>query len=208
MSDANTAVPAGWYADPNEYGTQRWWDGAAWTAHTHRGIPGAAVAAAPRVADGTPTSTPWIWVIVALPLLALVTLFTFDPMRYVQLDAMNDPYSSYLFFLDPWYLATIALSFVIYGATVWCAYLDFAALARLGYTRRFHWAWAFLSSLLYVIGRSVMVRRESGRGFAPLWTAIGVTVATVVIAIVWSVWIMVVLVTSVTEMYGSTSIAT
>ncbi|MEV4422364.1 RDD family protein [Patulibacter sp. NPDC049589] len=27
------AVPAGWYADPSDPGSQRWWDGAAWTEH-------------------------------------------------------------------------------------------------------------------------------------------------------------------------------
>ena len=38
-------TPAGWYADPNQPGQQRYWDGAAWTAHI-------APAAAPPPAPG------------------------------------------------------------------------------------------------------------------------------------------------------------
>lgn len=29
------AVPAGWYADPEQPGRQRYWDGTVWTEHTH-----------------------------------------------------------------------------------------------------------------------------------------------------------------------------
>lgn len=31
---ASPATPAGWYADPNDPGSQRYWDGSAWTEHT------------------------------------------------------------------------------------------------------------------------------------------------------------------------------
>jgi hypothetical protein len=42
-----TTAPAGWHPDPsNPAGALRWWDGSAWTAHTHP-----AVAAPPPVAQ-------------------------------------------------------------------------------------------------------------------------------------------------------------
>jgi hypothetical protein len=36
-SAAAGATPAGWYPDPSAPGTQRYWDGAAWTDHTAPG---------------------------------------------------------------------------------------------------------------------------------------------------------------------------
>jgi hypothetical protein len=40
----------------------------------------------------------------------------------------------------------------------------------------FHFAWVFLSSGVYPIGRSVVVRRRTGAGIAPMWVTIGVLV--------------------------------
>ncbi len=68
------------------------------------------------------------------------------------------------------------LGWPLYGLTVLFSYLDYAALGRLGYARRFHWAWSFLWPLVYVVGRFVMVRRQAGRGPASLWVAIAATV--------------------------------
>ncbi|MDH3302737.1 MAG: DUF2510 domain-containing protein [Acidimicrobiia bacterium] len=34
MTDNSGRAPAGWYADTNQPGTERWWDGQAWTEHT------------------------------------------------------------------------------------------------------------------------------------------------------------------------------
>lgn len=33
MTDSSGGAPAGWYADTNQPGTERWWDGQAWTEH-------------------------------------------------------------------------------------------------------------------------------------------------------------------------------
>ena len=41
----STAVPSGWYPDPQVAGTMRYWDGAAWTEHAATGYDPAPVAA-------------------------------------------------------------------------------------------------------------------------------------------------------------------
>ncbi|HEY5182779.1 MAG TPA: DUF2510 domain-containing protein, partial [Dermatophilaceae bacterium] len=38
-------APAAWYADPSSAGVLRWWDGHAWTEHTHLSTPEPTVAA-------------------------------------------------------------------------------------------------------------------------------------------------------------------
>lgn len=197
------AVPAGWYPEPSGAGGQRWWDGARWTEHA-TAAPAPVYPSAPQyapygsaraatVAAGTPVDTLWIWLVVALPLVSILPFFAWDADGYMRrvmspsataLDQLG-PYT------DPWYLTAVLLGWVVYGLTVWFAYLDTAALARLGYTRRFHWAWAFLWSLVYVIGRSVVVKKQAGRGTAPMWVAIGLNVAILVASMVWSVMLIV-----------------
>jgi type VI protein secretion system component VasF len=44
-----------------------------------------------------------------------------------------------------------------------------------------------LSGLVYVIGRSVIVRRVApGRGLVPIWVSVGVFVVGLVVALVWT----------------------
>jgi hypothetical protein len=98
---------------------------------------------------------------------------------------MTDPMAQVRMYLDPMYLASVLLGWGAYGASVVFAYLDVVALRRLGYARQFHWAWAFLSSLVYVIGRSVVVKRQAGHGAAPMWVTIALNVALFVGTFVW-----------------------
>jgi hypothetical protein len=161
--------------------------------------------AAARVPEGTPVDTIWIWLIVALPVLAVLPIFFWDFESYLEQSMSMSSSSTVLTALgpytDPWYLALTFGSWIAYGLVVWFAYLDWAALARFGYQRRFHWAWAFLSSLVYVIGRSVVVRRQAGRGMLPMVAAIVVTVLITIGVIVWTVLFMVSVVNASMEMY-------
>jgi len=51
-NSAETALAAGWYADPNGSGVPRWWDGVAWTAHVAPGHePPVPAGTAPPVPD-------------------------------------------------------------------------------------------------------------------------------------------------------------
>ncbi len=74
-------------------------------------------------------------------------------------------------------------------SSVVAAYFDFRELGRLGYAKRFHWAWNFLSPV-YPIGRAVVVQRQAGAGRATMWIAIAAIAASVLISVIWSIWLM------------------
>lgn len=192
--------PPGWYPDGTP-GVLRWWNGTGWTAST---VPVAQPAPQPypQVAPGTRTHTVWIWAVVAVPLAALaltiVQLVLMQQMMQQYLLAFSrlqtDPYTT-----DPanvsgliaWTNGMMSgamllslVSLVLYGVGVVFAFLDHRELGRLGYQRRFHWAWNFLTPV-YAIGRSVVVRRQAGAGQAPMWAAIAITAASFLAPIIW-----------------------
>jgi hypothetical protein len=124
---------------------------------------------------GTKPHTPWIWLIVVLPLLPMLALMTID---WSSLIDLSDPtgQSAFALYAHPAYwLATLG-GWVSYGLCAWFAYLDWRELGRRGVPQPFHFAWVFLSGVVYVIGRSVVVRRRTGEGIAPMWAAIGTMV--------------------------------
>lgn len=175
------AQPAGWFPDPSGGPGTRWWDGQNWTQHVSDPSQVYASAEPRRVDPATPLYTPWIWLIVLLPLLSLVTLLFWDMDAYLTASmSTDDPFAQYR---DPGYLAEQALSFVIYGVTVLFAFLDRRVLLQRGFDRPFHWAWTFLGGIVYIIGRSVVVRRRSGRGLLPIWVYIGVFVLSMTVVI-------------------------
>ena len=194
MTDSPAAIPAGWYADATIPGMMRWWDGAAWTAHTAPagGAGGAASAARQVLPLDRPVYSPFIWVIVLLPLVTYALLFTWQP-DFAALNRSARAGSSgvtvmYGSILTPGYFLIIASSWLLYAAIVVLAARDRAWLERQGVVRPFHWAWAFLGGLVYVIGRTVIVRRVAApRGLTPIWVLIGVFVLGFIVSIAWTV---------------------
>ncbi|MCU1580430.1 MAG: hypothetical protein JWP19_2634 [Rhodoglobus sp.] len=180
MTNAPT-VPAGWYPDPAGGPKQRWWDGTQWTEHFQEPYSPAVAAAVLKAPEGTPVYTPWIWIVALLPLLQLIPLATFDFGGYVR-GAMS-PYGSIAMMTSPGYLLLTLGGWVIYGLSALFAYLDWRRLAAVGMPRPFHFAWVFLSSVVYVIGRSVVVRRRTGRGITPMWVSIAGLVLSFIFAI-------------------------
>jgi len=195
---AGTAAPAapGWYTDPWGQAPQRYWDGASWTPQT---VPGGGKAQRPRLPEGTPVQGIGIWLLAVLPILGAITPWLYrvdtssiaDYLRAVE-DASESGSSAYVpppdvsGFLGAGYGLVSLVGLVLTVVLVVLAYQDAKHLARVGVVRPFHWAWSILSPIVYVIGRSVVVRKVGGVGaFAPMWTAIVVMVVAQVSALIW-----------------------
>ena len=73
------------------------------------------------------------------------------------------------------------LGLLPYALSVLLAALDRRALGRLGVVRPFHWAYAFIPAPVYLIGRTVVLRRRVGRGLAPLLTWLAMIAAVIVL---------------------------
>ena len=175
--------PAGWYPDPSGGQGTRWWDGQSWTQHISDPVLQVYTSNEPRRVDpSTPLYTPWIWLIVLLPLVSLIGLLFWDMDAYMTSSiSSTDPFAQYS---DPGYLLLQGSSWLLYALSVLFAFLDRRVLLQRGFDRPFHWAWTFLGSAVYIIGRSVIVRRRSGKGLLPIWITIGVFVISMIVVIV------------------------
>ncbi|MGV8882516.1 MAG: DUF2510 domain-containing protein [Rhodoglobus sp.] len=188
-----SSVPAGWYPDPAGTPRQRWWDGNAWTEHYNEAPVAtqpyagaqqpyagaqqpysyAATAESLKAPEGIPIYNIWIWLILALPVLS--TTVSYATTDWGGIATTVGPTNGTL--------VLSAVGWVFYGLSVFFAYRDYKTLLALGVPRPFHWAWGFLS-LVYVIGRSVVVRRRTGHGILPMWIAIAFMALTFVVTIV------------------------
>jgi Protein of unknown function (DUF2510) len=184
------ATPPGWYPDPQGGPVVRWWDGSQWTQHAQN-----AYAAPPplKAPEGTAPYTPFIWILALSPLVSLAMYLTFDWVGYFRryFESTLDTVTSnsftgmsgiYQSLFTPGYFILLIGGWVFYGLSVLVAYFDFRALRNRGVPKPFHFAFTFLGSIVYVIGRSVVARRRIGRGIAPMWVYIGLTVAVVIVS--------------------------
>jgi hypothetical protein len=165
----STTTPPGWYPDPSGQPGNRWWDGAAWTQHVN---PPAGPVQRPRIPDGVATDTLPIWLLALQPVLVVLLQFAYRPeLRFRTIGPGGlqalDPASVY----TVGYFVLQVGGLLLYGAAVLLAFLDHRALRRRGVVRPFPWPWAFLATIVYVIGRFVVVRKVApGRPMWPLWT--------------------------------------
>ncbi|MFC0680934.1 DUF2510 domain-containing protein [Lysobacter korlensis] len=174
--------PAGWYPDPEGLQRQRWWDGQRWTADVAPlSAPQPYTGARPQLTApaGTDWNTPWIWLVLFLPLLPAIPLLFVDWSALTAIDPNtleSDLDRQFAVYTSPAYLASVLGGWLAWGLAVVFAYLDFKTLRDRGVPSPFHWAWAFLSSVVYAIGRGVVTNRRMGKGMVVVWVAVGLIV--------------------------------
>jgi hypothetical protein len=197
------AAPPGWYPDPAGTGRLRWWDGSTWTDQystpPQQGVysgpyAGSPYSAGPYANTATPLQrpnvgrdaavyNPLIWAITLLPLVPTVLLLLWNPeLRFITIGRQQTPTLDPLSIFSPAYFMLVISGFVAYAVSVLLAYFDSEQLKRVGVVRPFHWAWSFLSSAVYVVGRSVIVSKVArGRGLVPIWVMIGLFILNIVV---------------------------
>ncbi len=194
-----TSAAPGWYPDPSGNGGQRWWDGTTWTQQ----VPYTYQTAVPRAPEGARTNTPWIWLIVVLPLVTTLPLFFVDWGAFVRSQLDTSATAALAMYTSPAYLLTTVGGWVVYGLVVFFAYRDYRFLQAQGVPRPFHWAFAFLSTYVYPIGRAVVVKRRTGGDGGILAWSISALVVSFVLVIVLLVVMMNQGFASMSTLYGS-----
>lgn len=154
-----------------------------------------AYAAAPvlRAPEGTRPNNGFIWFYSSLLVLPIITFAAFDlsgVMRSSVTETManpTNPFAAYGAILTPGYTVLLFASFLYYASSVVFAFRDYRAQLAAGIPRPFHWAWTFLNSLVYIIGRTVVVKRRTGGGLGPLWLYLGLYLLYIVVVTIKSV---------------------
>lgn len=145
-----------------------------------------------KAPPGTDPSTPWIWLILLVPIVQTLPVFLLDWAGFVE-AAILDPTgtSTTALFADPAYLTVVALGWIGTAAMIGFAYLDWRELNRRGVPQPFHWAWIFLTLVIsfavYTIGRAVVAYRRTGTGLSVMWATIAVLVGGFVVAMVFAI---------------------
>ncbi|MEJ1231120.1 MAG: DUF2510 domain-containing protein [Galbitalea sp.] len=204
-STGAAAAQAGWYTTTPGSDVLRWWDGTRWTDHVYDPATASADGEAARAPEGTSPSTVWFWLIAAgSPLLQLLLLIpTVSWLTTFTTTDLADPTAMLRAEFSPGYFVLLLGGWGIAAVDIVFAALDWRQLKARGVPQPFHWAWSFFILMVgfpavYVIGRSVVVRRRTGRGFAPLWVFVGLEAA----ALVTSIVIVIVFVTNLVSQFG------
>jgi hypothetical protein len=192
-------APAGWYPVAANSSQQRWWDGARWTEHVYNpttpaaqaAVVGSTPAVALRAPEGVKPGTVWFWLLaIGAPVLTLLELVP-TSIYLSQLIAgdVTNPATIAANEFNSAYLLVALSGWFIYAVCIVFGWLDWRELKARGVPRPFHWAWSFFVlavgwPAVYVIGRTVIVKRRTGSGMAPLWVFIGLEVVTFVVTIV------------------------
>ena len=177
-----SARPAGWYPDATDYGQQRWWDGNQWTTQVTSPYQSGLGARGLQAPSGTSPYNTQIWAIVGI--YAVLALAEVGYLFAVLSEPLGvSSYTSTSTFLA---LGISVFALIGWGATVLLAAADGRELRSRGVPNPFHWAFTFIPSYgptIYIIGRSIVARRRTGSGLAPIWIHFGFAAGCTVLGI-------------------------
>lgn len=171
----------------------------AYSAPAYPAYPSAPPVAARPSAPGVDTNTIWIYLAILASTLPVFSIFLLDYNNFVatmiSLDESGrggdaEAAAVALQWVGGILLITL-LSYVLLGVSVLFSWLDYRELKRRGVERPFHWGFAFFALVIsigvYIIGRTVVLKRETGSGLTALWVWIGSIVLSIIITIAWTV---------------------
>ncbi|MCT9821014.1 DUF2510 domain-containing protein [Microbacterium sp. W1N] len=146
-------------------------------------------------APGASGDTLWIYLSIAASLLPVFSIFFIDWTPFLAISATQSPTDADVAALMTGFFAQTLLisvfSYAMIALSIVFAWLDWRELKRRGVARPFHWAFAFFALVIsigvYIIGRTVVLKRETGKGLTALWVWIATIVLAIVISIVWTV---------------------
>ncbi len=121
----------------------------------------------PSLPPGTRTGTPWVWLLATLPWLLSSTIFFFDVAAV--LDALwVDDVAGALSHVTLHVGLLVASTLVSIAIALVLARADARHLGRLGVVRPFPWGFAAIAAIVYLIGRTVVLRGVARPTIAPL----------------------------------------
>jgi|GEM_PF-1042678 len=209
---SGTAAP-GWY--PDGTGGQRWWNGVSWSEHTALApAPAVGPVQRPALPEGARIDTGWVWVVALGYLVSALPLFFFDMNGYLRavVDAEFSGSTSALAEVMTGYVAFLLLSWLlslaVWGFTIFAAFRDHKHLQAIGVERPFHWAFAFIPyTIVYLIGRHVVLRKVSRTAGWPLWAHIASYALVFLVSIVWALVMVQSMLTELPGYLGTSSFA-
>jgi hypothetical protein len=121
----------------------------------------------PPIAPDARTTTAWVWLIVTVPWVLSSTIFLFDVGTVLDALWVGDHAGA---------LAHVALhggiivgsSLLMIGLALVFAHRDARHLRSIGLVRPFPWGFAAVAGLVYLIGRTVVLRSVTRPPLAPL----------------------------------------
>lgn len=169
------------------------------------GYPAGAYSAPVTPVDpNTSTNTVWVWLAVLLPLTSIVALFVIDwngmfndMIAMIEQASRTQTDGAFAGTVLTWQLSLLQQTWWVWGLTflvsvlsiVFCA-LDYMQLRKRGIPKQFHWAWVLLSMffglgiLVWIIGRTVVLRKQQLKAIAPMIVYIVTIVAAIVASFV------------------------